>query len=218
MRSPVRGIQYSRAILLVLFLTVAPKLYADYGWMYYFKCKVATPDTTITGFIRAPYEYISDSTLARFKKDRKFFKSKFLTDVKNYWSTSTVKITDFAYVYTFSVDKAIYESNNFVNIEIGNIKSVELLKVIAFHVEANTVVSVITPQDTIWCKREPLKRIDDKEIDGCCPEVFLIYDEKVRYQEIINKIIAESNMEKRTGLMKGLRKYKIVAVRMCWCG
>lgn len=218
MRSPVRGIQYSRAILLVLFLTVAPNLYADYGWLYFFKCKVVTSDTTITGFIRGPYEYLSDSTLAHFKNDRQFLKGKLLTDVKRYWGKNTVTITDFAYVHAFPVYKAIYESENSVNVEIGSIKSVELLKVVTFHVEANTVVSVITPQDTLWCKREPLKRIDDKKIDGCCPEVFLIYDEKVRYQEIINKIIAERNIGKREGLMKGLRKYKIVAVRMCWCG
>lgn len=207
-----------KAILLGLFLCSATSLYADYGWMYYFKCKVVTSDTTITGFIRGPYEYLSDSTLAHFKNDRQFFKGKLLTDVKRYWDKNTVTITDFAYVHAFSVDKAIYESKNSVNVEIEHIKGLELLKVIAFHVEANTVVSVITPQDTLWCKREPLKRIDDKKIDGCCPEVFLIYDEKVRYREIIHQIIAEPSIEKREGLMKGLRKYKIVAVRMCWCG
>lgn len=93
-----------------------------------------------------------------------------------------------------------------------------LYDIVAFHFEPSHVISTLTPHDTVWCKREPLKRIDDKEIDECCPNAFLVYDDKIDADKVIRRVIIEKNPEKRTKLVNELRQYKIIALVLCWCG
>lgn len=97
-----------RVFLLGLLLSITANVYADYGWAYFFKCKVVTSDTTIVGFITGPYEYLSDSVLSRFRKDASFFERHLTTDLKKRPNTNTVDVTDFVYVHEFSGQKALY--------------------------------------------------------------------------------------------------------------
>ena len=207
-----------RITLLVLLLTITSNLYADYGWVYLFKCKVITSDTTIVGFIRGPYEYLSDGTLSLLKKDEKFFESTLIADLKKQTDHETVAISDFAYIHEFSDEKALYVSKNSFHIKVNEIKKLKLYNIVAFHFVPHHVISTLTPQDTVWCKRNPLTRLDDKEIDECCPNAFLIYDDKINYRDVIHKVINEKNSEKRNKLLRELRQYKIIALALCWCG
>ena len=207
-----------RIFLLGLLLSITANLYADYGWVYFFKCKVVTSDTTIVGYIRGPYEYLSESVLSRFKKDGTFFEEHLRTNLQKQPDTNTVGVSDFVYVHEFSGQKALYVSNNSVQLKRHDIKSLMLYDIVAFHFEPSHVISRLTPRDTIWCKREPLKRVDDKEIDECCPNAFLLYDDKIDSDKLIRRVMNEKNPEKREKLLYELRQYKIIALTLCWCG
>lgn len=208
-----------KILFVALILTITTNLYADYGWAYYFKCKVVTKDSTLTGFIKGPYEYLSDSVLVAFRKNGDFFQRKLLQDLKSRPDPEApVEILDFAYVHNYPEGQALYRSKNTINIKITEIKSVKLYSVVIFRNQPRSVISALLPQDTVWCKHKLLTKIEDKEIDPCVPNEFLVYDDKVNYTEIIHQVMREKDPAKREKLLQDLRRYKIVALQIGMCG
>jgi hypothetical protein len=207
-----------RIFLLAILLTTSIQAFADYGTLYFFKCKVVTAQTILTGYFNGHYEFLADSTLSEFKKDSKYFKNKLFRDLNKADDSPSISIVDFVYIHEFLESKALYVSKNSVSVNLKDIQSLELLDVVSFRFEPFHVISAIEVSDTVWTKKKPLHSIDDKKIDDCCPDKYLIYDETKDYKEIINKIILQKDELVREKLLNELRKYKIVALRLCWCG
>lgn len=207
-----------RIFLLAILLTTSIQVFADYGTWYFFKCRVVTAETTLTGYFKGQYEFLSDSTLLKFRRDNKYFRNKLFGDLNKVDDNPKISVVDFVYVHEFLGDKALFVSKNSTILNLRDIQSLELLDIVSFHFEPFHVISAIEASDTLWTKKKPLHIIDDKKIDECCPNKYIIYEETKNYKEIINNVILQKDELVREKLLKELRKYKIVALRLCWCG
>jgi hypothetical protein len=90
-----------RMILTTIFLTITIQVFADHGTAYFFKCKVTTTSTTITGYFCGPYEFLYDTTLLKFKADNKYFQRRILRDLNNVRDKAEIGVADFVYVHEF---------------------------------------------------------------------------------------------------------------------
>jgi hypothetical protein len=207
-----------RVILIVVFLTTTIQVFADYGTRYFLKCKITTSDTSITGYLYGPYEYLDDTTLLKFKKNNKYFQKIIVRDLNNMNGKPAIGIADFVYIHEYSGGKALFVSEKSVSVKVKDIRSLELYDIIAFHFEPSHVISTLQSRDTLWAKKQPRQIIHDKEIDDCCPNKFLIYDDTKNYKQIVANVISEKDPEIRRKLLKELRQHKIIALKICWCG
>jgi hypothetical protein len=118
----------------------------------------------------------------------------------------------------FLGERALFVSKNSQGVKVKDIRSLTLYEIISFPLVPHHVISTLEARDTLWAKKQPTQIIDDKEIDECCPNKYLIYDETKNYKQIVADIISEKDPETRKKVLKELRKYKIIALMLCWCG
>jgi hypothetical protein len=203
-------------IKLTLILTIvlnASYAFADWPLIHFLKCRITTADTTVVGYFTAPFEGMPDSVLAKLKMDRKYFESRVLKRL------TTIELNSFTYIHYYINEKnnsrehAIYKSKDRLILDVKSINKIELLEVINFQFVPNVIVTKVAMPDTLWMRKPVLKIYQDK--DQCYPYRFLVYDDTIDYEDIVAKVMIES--DKRESVVTGLSSYKILGLRLNNC-
>lgn len=198
----------------LIFCSLTSHAYAHPGKAYYFKTRITTADTTVTGYFNLPYEFLPDSILNKFRSDNEYFKTKIKSDcyqngielysfLLNYGFNTAEK--DTSYVLCLSKDK--------IHIKSVDISHAEYKDVIVYDSWGNELYSDISKTDLEWLNKSPAKVIMDKS-EACLHQYFILYETSPEISKIIDELMPLKNSDpsSRETLRLKLNDFKIIYI------